>query len=223
MDQTVDAGGVERIAADQQGLYRKRTAQLRTAQEAGHHLPYRLVRAQAEQAWNLTEHGPQPVERLGGQLGEADIEDALGMAQQGQVTLDIPGLDAADFSQRLFKRTTVIEPAAVTECEAVPGRQRHQPDMIGELLVEQHEQFFEKERCGDDRRAGVMPETLAFEHTGAAADVIATIDQSDFITFGTQAQRRGNATEPGTDDDGVHQQASRTDTASSSLARIPAQ
>ena len=64
MNQPVNAGGVERVAADQQRLDRESLAQLVVLQEFFDQTPNGAVAAQADQAGDHPQHGAQTVEWL---------------------------------------------------------------------------------------------------------------------------------------------------------------
>ena len=136
VDEPVNAGGVEGVAADQQRLDREGLAQLVVLQVGFHQTPDGAIATQPDQARDQPKHRPEFVERLGRQLGEADVEDAFGVRQQPQVAVPVVRRDAPDFSQRIVQRAAIVEVIAIGKTEAVPRRQRNQLNVIGQSLAE---------------------------------------------------------------------------------------
>ena len=79
MYQTVDAGGFEGVAADEEGLNGEGLAEARIAQVACDHVPYGFIISQTEQGGHLPQHGHETMKRLSGKLLEADLVDFFRM------------------------------------------------------------------------------------------------------------------------------------------------
>ena len=109
MNQAVDASGVERVAAYQQWLNRKRLPQFGVLQMPADELPHGVLAAQTKQCRNLLQHRAETVERHGRQLQEADVENLLGLRKKAAVTVAIIRLYARDFSQCFVERAAVVE------------------------------------------------------------------------------------------------------------------
>ena len=144
------------------------------------------------------------MERHGGELKKAHVEDLPGLRQEGAVAVAVGRLDARDLGQGLLQRAAVVEPGVVGEVEAVPGRQGHQPDMLFQPFAEEREKFLEQEWRGDHRRPGVVLETVAFEDLGSTAQARAAVDERDLVALGAQPQGGGDSAEASADDDCFH-------------------
>ena len=167
-------------------------------------LPDCVLAAQAQQRWDLLEHGAQAMKRLGRKLYEAHLEDLLRLQQQLAVAVAIGRLYPCNLSQRLIQRAAVVEVTVVCKVKPVPRRQRHQLYMLFKLLAEQCKQFFKQKRRGDDGGPGVVFEAIAFKHLCSPTEPGTAVDERDLVAFGSQAQRRCDTAKAGANDKCFH-------------------
>src|SRR5205085_2631665 len=66
------------------------------------------------------------------------------------------------------------------------------------------EQLADEPRCGDDRRAAVERETVLLVHVGAAARLVALLDDRDLMSLLLQPDRRRQPPKPAPYDDDLH-------------------
>ena len=200
VNQAVYAGGIERIAADQQRLDRKRLAKIIAVEATTDHLPDRAPGAKAKQVRNLAQHESKAVKRCIRQHLEADLVDVPGIVQQSPIAFHIGWIDAPDLIECLVQGSAIVEPGAVPELEPIPQVQRYQLHVVLHPLPEQFEQLGKQERCRDDGRTGIVTVALSFEDLRPTTQARTSIDQRDLITLGTGTQGGGNATETTTND-----------------------
>ena len=199
MDQTVDAGGIERVATHQQRLDRESLADLVVLHATRNHLPYRPIGAQAKQLGHLPEHEEEAVEWRVREFGEAHVVDLARLLEQCEIAVGIRRVDAGDLGQGLLDATAVVEVVSVVEVEPVPELQRYDPDVVGDVFAKQREQLLEQERRGQHRGPGVVPEPVLFEHLRAPPEPHAAVDQRDFMALRPRPQRGGDAAETSAD------------------------
>ena len=77
------------------------------------------------------------------QLDKADVEDALGMLQELQISVTIFGRELADLFQRLLDRSAIVEGRAVSELDAIPREDVGESDVIFSAFAEELEELIE--------------------------------------------------------------------------------
>ncbi len=199
MDQRVDRGGRERVAADKQRMNRKGLAKQRMLDMAVHQAGDGVIAAKAQQRGHLRHHRHETGKGPVGELLEPDLENLPGCLQQPCISGDVTRRETLDLGVGVLDRGAIVELVAVMEMEPVPGVQRPEVEMILAALSEQLEQLVEQEWRGDHGRAGIMPEAAPFKHLRPSANGIQPVDKCHGMAAGAHAQGSRDAAETGTD------------------------
>ena len=206
MDQGINAGGVKRRAAEQQGLDRKGPAQLVVLQVLADPLPDALVASEPGQSRDLLHHGHELVKGLMREAGEADLKHGSGVGHQRFIAGAIGRTDTAYLGQRVGHAAAVVKPVAIGEMKPVPGVERPEFNMVPAPLIEQCKQLIEQKRGRDHRGTGVMAITAALKDLRPAAEGIEPFHQPHLQPQGAEPERARDAAEAGADDQrGLHQ------------------
>ena len=184
MDKAVNAGGIERAAAHEQGLDRERLADFGVLQVLAHELPDGAVGAQASKCGYFGQHGRQLVERLVREPGEPCVEKLARVLDERQIAVRVGWLKAANLGQRILDSAAVIEGRAVLIIEAIPGFERYECDVVFALLAKQLEQLVKEERRGDNGRPRVVAKAAAFKHLSASPQTVTAFQESNPVTLG---------------------------------------
>ena len=70
------------------------------------------------------------------------------------------------------------------------------------MLAGEREELVDEKRRGDDGRAGIVGEALVLEDVGAAAGLVAHLEDGRVVAARLQADGGGQPAEAGADDDG---------------------
>src|SRR5262249_43075079 len=135
------------------------------------------------------------------ELLEADGEDALGLGHEAAIAVDIAGREARDLRLHARRVAAVIEDAPVVKADAIEGVDGDEGDVVLEAAAGEREQLLEQEGGGDDGGAAVEGEAGIVIDVGAAAGLIALVDERDGEAARLQADGSGEPAEAGTDDD----------------------
>ncbi len=199
VDQRVDRAGLERVAADEQRVEAERLAQLRVLDVAADHRIDRAERLVAHQLRGGLHHRPEVEERLVTELLIAFAEDVLAIVEEALVPGDVLRVLGLDLGEQRLVVVRIVEDIAVLPHQPVEGRDGEQLDIIGQLAARQRPQLLEARRVGDDRRPGVEGEAGVLEDVGAAAGLVALLDQRRLDACRLQADGERQAAEPAAD------------------------
>ena len=130
MDQRVDAGRLEGIAADQQWMKRQDLAQLFVLDELRDKAVHRAIRLQAHQIGDDFDHVPGPAKWHVGQLGEAFIKDTRGAPDELLVTGHILRCERLESG-----RSSAPRIRHCSQNERRPGRRYDRKDRSGNKLT----------------------------------------------------------------------------------------
>ena len=198
MDQRIDAGRAERIAANQQRVKTERLTQPLVLDVARHHRIHRTEGFIAHQLRRGVEHRLEIKERFVSQLFITFAEHIIRKFQEFLIAGNVFHVEIADLAQQFLFVVGIIENRAVFPHQAVKRHHRHQFDIVRQLAARQLEQFFQAGRIGDHSRAGIENEAIIFKHIGTAARLIAGFDQGRLDAGALQADGESQATKTGT-------------------------
>ena len=201
VDEGVKAGGIEGVAADQEGLDAEEHAQGRIAQVAADQIVDRAVAAEAGEVREDADHVRERTKRLGGEFGEPRVIKAAGCFEEPEVAALVERIEFGDFAQGVFDRAAVVEGPALVVNHAVPRCDREELDVVGPLFTEEGKQFVEEERCGQHGGAGIIKKSVAAEDAGPAAVIGLAFEQRDLQAKGAESQGGGESAEAGADDE----------------------
>ena len=199
MDQRIDRGGCERIAADKQRMNRKGLAKQRMLDMSVHKAGDGVITAKAQQRGHLRHHCHESGKRLVGEFFEPNLENLTGCLKQSCIAGHITWRETFDLGVGILDRGAVVELVAVVKMKTVPGIEWPEVEMILAALSEQLEQFVEQEWCCDHCRASIMPKATPFKHLRTPANGIQPVDQRHGIAARAHTQGSRNTTEARTD------------------------
>ena len=201
MNQAVDAGDRERVAADQQRLQREHHAQPGLTHATGHQRMQAAPAAHLEQIRHRAQQIPQRVVGDRAELEKADVVGELRFLHQPVVAGHIAGRHAADLLAQRIDVVVVVEVAAVVEAHPIERVDWPQVDVVGQPPAAQRPQFFEERRHRDDRGAGIEDEAVLVPLHRAAARGVELLEHGDAIAAAAQADGRRQTAEAAADDD----------------------
>ena len=199
VDQRIDRARLERVAADQQRVEAERLAQLRVRDVAADHRIDAAERLVAHQLRRGLHHRAEVEERLVAELLVPFAEDVLGVVQEPLVTVDVLRILRRNLREQRLVVVRIIEDIAVLPHQPVERRDGHQLDIVRQLAPAERPQFLETRRVGDDRRPGVEGEALVLEDIGAAAGLVALLDQRRLHARRLQPDGERQSAEPAAD------------------------
>ncbi len=202
VDQRVDRGGGEGIAAHQQRMEGKGLAQVLVLDEARDHAVDAAPGLQARELRPGLDHVAEGEEGHGAELDVAFLEHRLRIGQEALVAGDVGRVARVDLAVQGLLVVQVVEVAAVFPAQAVEGRDRQHLDVVLHALAGRGEQLLDAGWIGDHRRAGIEHEALVLVDVGAAARLVAFFEQRGLHAAGLQADGQGQAAESGADDHG---------------------
>ena len=201
VDEGVKTRGVERVAADEEGLDAEEHAQGRIAQVTADEIVNGAVATQANEIRQDADHVRESAEGFGGEFGKACVVEFTGFFEKAEVSALVERIEFGDFAQGVFDGAAVVEGAALVVDHAIPRFDREEFDVVGAIFTEEGEEFVEQERGGQDRGARVIEKSVAAEDAGASAVVGLAFEQGDFFAEGAEAEGGGESAEAGADDE----------------------
>ena len=139
VDERVKAGGIEGVAADQEGLDAEEHTQGRIAQVAADQIVDRAIAAKAGQVGEDADHVGERTERLGGEFGEPRVIEAAGCFEEPEVAALVERVEFGNFAQGVFDRAAVVEGPALVVNHAVPRGNRKEFNVLSPLFTEEGE------------------------------------------------------------------------------------
>ncbi len=199
MDQRVDGRGLERIAAHQQRVKGQRLAQPVVLHELGHHAVHVAPGLQLGQLRRDADHAAKRQEGHGAELDVALLVHRPRIGEKALIAGHVTRVERVDLPVQLGLVVDVVEAVAVLPAQPVEGADRQQLDIVGHALAGAAEEFFQRRRIGDHRRPGVEGEALVAVDVGAAARLVALLQQRRLDAGTLQADRQRQPAETGTD------------------------
>ncbi len=177
MDQRIDRGGGEGIAAHQQGVEGQRLAQLLALHEARHLGVDAAPGRELGQLGTRGEHVADLKEGLGAETDVAFFEHRLGIGQEALVAGHVVWLQGTDLLVQPGLVVDVVEAGAVFPAQLVEGADRQELHIVAHLPAAQGEQLFQRRGIGEDGGAGVEGEARLLIDVGTAAGLVAALDE----------------------------------------------
>ena len=201
VDQAVERGGVERIAADEQRMKAQREAQFRAFHPVRDIGVDAVVPAQPQQPWQHGDHLVDLVKRLVRHFRKGEIVDALAVAGEAVIARQIVGRDAGDLGAHRRRVAGAVHHVAVVEADLVERVEPLQRHVLREIAPAQLPDVLEHERRGDDGRPGVEGEAVLSPDIGAPAGAVEPLQHRHLETARAQPRGGGEAAEARADHD----------------------
>ena len=199
VDQRIDRGRGEGVAANKQRMDRKGLPQQRMADVAVHQPGHRAIAAKPQQRRHLRHHRGKTGKGPVGKLFKTDRKDPPRGFQKPGIAFHISWREPFNLAVGILDGGAIIELLAIMKMKPVPGVQRPEIEMILAGFAKQLEQLVKQEGGGDHCRAGVMAKAATFKHLGPSADCLQPVDKCDAVAARAHAQRCRDAAESGTD------------------------
>jgi hypothetical protein len=203
MDHRVDGRRLKRIPAHQERMKTENLTQERMPDESRNQPVNRFVRAKPDQVGRDPHHVGERRERLVGQIDERALKNGPRFFHELPIAGHVLGREFLDLGDNLFLVPGVIEGPSIVENDPVIGRHRNDADIIFRPASRQREKLIDEKRRGDDRRPGVIGEPAIMEDRGAAARLVAHLEDRRVVAARLQPDRRRQAPEAGADDQGA--------------------
>jgi hypothetical protein len=195
VDQGVDGGGLERIAAHEQRVEREHLPQSLVADEAVHVGHHGAIGAKAHEIRDDLQHVGELAERLVDQR-HAGPEDALDVLDEARVSVEIRRVEPCDLAPHLGGVPVVVEHRAVLEPHVVVRVEADEVHIVGGALARERKDLVEQPRRRDDRRARVERVAVALEHIGAPAGLVELLNDVDLVPLCTKPNGGAQPAEP---------------------------
>lgn len=200
VDEDIERGGVERVAADEEGVKGETAAQEVILDEFGDVAVDAAVGLQPHQVGGDAGHIGGVQERLVDQ-GDAGVEDFLRGGDEAGVAILVGRVELVDLLEDEVVVAVVVQITFVVAEDAVEGVEREEAEVVSGLLPGQRPQLVQHPGGGDDGGAAVEGEAVAFVDIGAAAEFVAFLEERDLVALGGQADGGAKAAEAAADDD----------------------
>ncbi len=204
MDQRVDARRLEGVPTDQQRVEREHLSQPLVLDIAGDEAIDHAIALQLHEVRHDLQHIADIQEGRIGQLGEAFVEDFLRQGNEPLVPLDVVFRVLAELPDRgdhVRRLAGVVEVLPIVEKDAVERIDGNHLDVIGRVAAGALEQLIDHPRGGDDGRPAVKFEAVLLIDVGAAARLVALVDQRDIMPFAGEANGGGQPAKTTSDND----------------------
>ena len=202
VDQGIDRTGGKRVAAHQQRMEGKGLLQVRVLDEARDDAVDRAVGLQPHQRGRGLQHLAQLQEGHGAEAQVAFLIDLFGIVVEAAVAVQVGGVEAGDLAFQRIGLVHVVEAFPVGPEQPVEGADRQQGHVALHLLPRQRPEFAQRVGIGDDRGARVEDMPLFAPDIGAAARLVAGLQQRRGDARRLQADGEREPAEARADDDG---------------------
>ena len=189
----VNGGGLERIAADEEGMKGENLAETLVFHMTGGHLPDRAVGAESDQIRGHAQHVGEGGEGLVGQFDESFLENGVGFSDKTAVALEVVGKVLANLGLHFRLVPGVFEGLAIVPRDSVKGFAGDDLDVVGSFFPRESKQLIKKKRSGQDGGAGVIGESFIAEDRGATTRLLESLEESDIVATGLESNGGGEA------------------------------
>ena len=189
----VNGGGLERIAADEEGMKGENLAETLVFHMTGGHLPDRAVGAESDQIRGHAQHVGQGGEGVIGQFDESFLENGVGFSDKTAVALEVVGKVVTDLGLHFRLVAGVFEGLAIVPSNSVKRFAGDDLDVVGSFFPRKSEELIEKKRSGQDGGAGVVGESFVAEDGGATTRLLESLEESDIVATGLESNGGGEA------------------------------
>ncbi len=190
MDQGIDGGGSERVAANQQRVKRESLAQLIILNKARHLAVDAAPRLQTRQLRGGTQHIAKRQKGNGAELKIAFGEHRARVIEKALIACYVARIEFTDL--RLQPRLIVViaKHLARLPAEPVERRDRQQLNVVTHRFARQREQLLDSAGVGNNRWASIKGKALILINISAAARLVALLQQSRWNACRLQANRQ---------------------------------
>ncbi len=146
---------------------------------------------------------PEVEEGHGAQLDIALLVQLLGIGVEAPIALDVGRVALGDLGVQLVLVVDVVEDVAVLPDQSVERIDGQQLDIVLDPAAAEREQLLQAVGIGDHRRAGVEGEALVLPDIGAAAGLLAALEDGDVEARGLQPDGQGQPAKSRADHGGL--------------------
>jgi len=133
------------------------------------------------------------------ELEIALVVHACAIVEEAVIAGDILGVQLGDLGAQAGLVVRIVEIGAVGPVQPVEGHDGDEVDILADMMAGQRPEFFQARRIGDHGRAGVEGEAVLFPEIGAAARLVAALDDGGGDSGGLQADGERQPAEAGPD------------------------
>jgi hypothetical protein len=167
---------LERIATDEKRMEGEDFTKALRLDMARSHLPYRAIRAKADEVRSDSKHIGEGGEGLIGKFDEGFLEDGVGFSDKTAVALEVVGKVLANLGLHFRLVAGVLEGLAVVPSDPIERFAGNDFDVIGSFFPRESKKLIEKKRGGQDGGAGVVGESLVTKNGGAATGLFESFE-----------------------------------------------